>query len=198
MSKAFRDRLYKMDYHHPKVNDLVQWGEWFFRFAANNDRSRGTQLVIAGQTGCGKTRVARRTFEQLQVWGVEMSLKTWNGTFPYVRFIDWAPLAESDTSSRFDEALEWAALSEIVFIDDVGAEADRFKNGENISRLRQILSQCERKWLFLTTNLGKPEFEKVYDMRVADRLCGAHWCNMATIPSYRPKLKRSSELKKTL
>lgn len=114
----------------------------------------------------------------------------WRGQFPFVAFVDWRWLAESDDSEDFEEAMRGANEARIVIIDDVGAEADRFKNGVNTSRLRTLLSVCNRKWLLLTTNLPKTEIERTYDIRVADRISAAHWCDLSAVPSYRPKLKK--------
>lgn len=189
-NKSFRDRLFGLDYHHKDVEKLARWGEWFFRMAANNDRSKGYQLVLTGQTGCGKSRIAEKVFYELQKWGVEMSLtEGWHGRFPFCAFVDWRKLSESDDSEDFEEAMRDATNARIVVIDDVGAESDRFKNGVNTSRLRTLLSECDQKWLLMTTNLSKPLFEETYDLRVADRLSAAHWCDLPNLPSYRPKLK---------
>lgn len=188
----FRNRLYGLTYHHPDVNKLAEYGEWFFRRAAHNNRTEGTHLVLSGKTGCGKSHVAHRTFDQIQVWGVDMSLTAgWAGHFPFSTFVDWSELAEADDNDQFEDALYEVNKSDIIILDDVGAESDRFKNGINSSRLRRMLSKCEHKWLLVTTNLTKPQFDLTYDVRVADRLTSAHWVDLQRIPSYRPKLKHT-------
>lgn len=192
-SLDFRNRLYRLNYHHPEVHRLAEHGEWFFRRAAHNNRVDGTQLVLSGKTGCGKSHVARRTFEQLQVWGVDMSLTSgWAGHFPFSAFVDWSEMAEADDNERFENALYEVNKSDIIILDDVGAESDRFKNGINASRLRRVLSKCEYKWLLVTTNLTKPQFDETYDVRVADRLVSAHWCDLQRIPSFRSHLNHNA------
>lgn len=88
----------------------------------------------------------------------------------------------------FTDLLQDIGESQIIFLDDVGSEADRFRSGESATRLRRVLAKAESKWLLITTNLSQAEFSNVYDIRVSDRLNGAHWCQLSDVPSYRPKL----------
>ena len=114
-------------------------------------------------------------------------MSTWKGRFPHVYSDDWTLIAQTP---MFDtHHMDEIKRAEIVMIDDVGSEVDKYKSGEPTSRLRQILSLCDDKFLLLTTNLTKTAFFERYDARVADRLQAAHWCDMTGVPSYRSKTK---------
>lgn len=189
-NESFREKLFRLDHsHHQRVVELLKWGEWFFRQAINNDRSAGISLILCGDVGTGKSTVAKKVWKQCGAWGVEaMVLGKWNA-HPSTCWVDWPSLCEADHEFGFSEKLQDVADAKIVFLDDVGSESERFKNGDSASRLRRTLVHCENKWLLVTTNLSKESFLDLYDYRVADRLSAAHWCDLSGVPSYRPKLK---------
>ncbi len=81
------------------------------------------------------------------------------------------------------------AESRFTVLDDVGSEADRFKNGISASRLRRVLAQTERRWMVITTNLAEETFLDAYDARASDRLRSFQWLEVGTVHSYRTELK---------
>lgn len=190
-NERFRKKLLGLDEgHDPRIETLARFGEWFFRFCINNERSKGTTLLLCGGTGTGKSHVAKAVHSQISAWAVGASFGAgWKGRFPFTQWIDWPFLVESDRATIFDERLADIRDAQVVFIDDVGSESDKFKNGEGASRLRRVLSDCENKWLLITSNFSKAAFSSRYDARISDRLSAAHWCDLSGVPSYRPKLK---------
>jgi hypothetical protein len=86
---------------------------------------------------------------------------------------------------RLGEVLE----ADVIVIDDVGAESDRFRSGESKADLRDFLEACRNKWLMVSTNIQKADWMDAFGARVADRLCAARRFDTAGIPSYRQKLK---------
>lgn len=163
--------------------------EWFVRELRGNSRNPRS-LVISGAPGCGKSHVARRILKFAQSHGTDI-LFAKRLTHWATIWIDWTIAAEADDESDFEEVQRNIADSTFVVLDDVGSEADRFKNGVGGSRLRRILTDCEdrNKWLVLTTNMGQSEALETYDVRVSDRLRAFHWFELGEVPSYRSKLK---------
>ena len=102
----------------------------------------------------------------------------------------WASISSHDKNAEFEDAMTDLKTAHIVFLDDIGAETDRFKTGETTSRLCRVLDMCQGKWLFITTNLEQPLIAAKYDHRVLDRMNMAHWCDLAGMPSYRSKIPK--------
>ena len=78
-------------------------------------------------------------------------------------------------SVAFLEYQEWRAFVaslddvDLLFLEDAGAEVDKFKAGEPIERLREILNEFKHKWLFVTTNVMPEQWGQKWDARIADR-----------------------------
>jgi len=178
--------------HHPLVNLLQAWGFWFYKNSIDNDRSHGCWLVVSGPVGTGKSTVSRRLARALSCMAVDASLGGWGGTVPSVWRGAWASISSHDKNAEFEDAIADLKTAHIVFLDDVGAEVDRFKQGETTSRLCRVLDMCQGKWLFITTNLDKPMIAAKYDHRVLDRMNMAHWCDLAGMPSYRSKIPQQA------
>src|SRR3990167_7728798 len=119
---------------------MAEFCEWFLRQSVNNAREKGTHLILCGNSGTGKTASMRRVAEQCAAWGVEASLSAgWRGVFPFTLWIEWPAVVESSKPEKFEDALYDLKTAQIVFIDDVGSESDKFKSGEAASRLRRVL-----------------------------------------------------------
>ena len=63
-----------------------------------------------------------------------------------------------------------ACRADFLVIDDIGAESDRYKSGEAIDKLCQILSRREGMFTVVTTNVEPSNWSALLDARVADRL----------------------------
>jgi hypothetical protein len=105
-------------------------------------------------------------------------------------FIDWARLCERDREEAFEEAQREISEADVVVLDDVGSESDKFKSQQSVSRLRRVLGTCEHKWLMVSANFSKSEWPHKFDARVADRLEAMHYLDLSGVPSYRPKLRK--------
>lgn len=173
---------------HPSARQLACAGEWFLRAIANRDDSRGKHLGLSGSAGCGKSHVARNVYRFISSWSVDIGA-TLGAANRCVAWISWPQLAESDDEDDFRAALYELDLSFFLVIDDIGSEADRFKNGIPASRLRRILELVEKKWVIVTSNLTLEAMIDLYDARNADRLRAYHWVTVGDVPSYRPRLK---------
>lgn len=188
---AWRERVFRLDTsHHPAIDRMAEAAERFCRRYGVNDRESGTTwLVLSGNTGCGKTHIARKVWRVITDYAVDISLMPGWGIGGQPVMLDWADVAAEDSERGFDAFSDLVKASQVVILDDVGSEVDRFKNGQHAERLRRILSLCERKWLLLTTNLTRASLAKTYDGRVADRMERARWVELHDVPSYRHKLR---------
>jgi DNA replication protein DnaC len=176
---------------HPKVEKLSRWGEWFIRRSCLNVRDKGTWLVISGPTGVGKTHVGEVAVRFFNDWAVDLCVAgVWkNHRVPTAAFLDWPKAIRRTEENDPEMVLRDALESQVIVIDDAGAEVDRFKSGAGADLLRSFLSDCELKFVLLTTNVPRAEWTEKFGDRVADRLNSAHHHDMTGAPSYRPRLK---------
>lgn len=185
----WRERVLQLNLaHHPQVNTLAEWGEWFIRRAFNDHREDGTWLVLSGQPGCGKTHVARRVKRYLKDYNFDMYVRRGGARLPNIEFFDWPRLAEIPDEGNFAEASVDLMEADIAVLDDIGSETDRFRSAASNSRLRRVLDSLEGRWLLVTTNIPQSRWNDVFGNRVADRLSAARYFNGEGIPSYRHKL----------
>lgn len=127
-------------------------------------------LTVTGDTGTGKTRSMRMISSLLRQVGVIgwAECGTWHRP-PSITFVEWSRIAVED---RFDSDLFFQEATEcdILFLDDIGSEVDRFKTSEPRERLRQLLGAREKKFSMITTNTKQSEWASKWDIRVEDRL----------------------------
>lgn len=141
-------------------------GRWY----RNRDCYR--LLVIAGQTGQGKThamrgvhRFARGAAEPAAAAGF------WKWP-PVVLWSDWPTLARriSERDAPMWDVLYDSNEADLLFLDDIGAESDKYKTGEASDALCQLLSRRAGKWTMVSTNIDPMSWATRFDVRVADRL----------------------------
>jgi chromosomal replication initiation ATPase DnaA len=174
--------------HHPKIITLARAAERFAYRMLRDWREKGTWLVISGQTGCGKSHVARRVATFWNHHKIEAWHQGWiqGDHLPDAEFIIWPIACEAPR----DEWKEWLAgirQARVALFDDVGSESDRFRSGEPAERLREALEATERKWVIVTTNIPAEKWASRFDQRVADRLNKAAHIDLQNVPSYRGK-----------
>lgn len=85
---------------------------------------------------------------------------------------DWPALARRIMER--DDAM-WSVLydsvqADLLLLDDIGAESDKYKTGEATDALCQLLSSRAGKWTMVTTNIDPTEWGDRFDVRVTDRL----------------------------
>ena len=68
------------------------------------------------------------------------------------------------------EHYEDTIRSDVVFIDDAGAEEDRFKSGAATRLFGDLLGDLEGKFVFITMNIPPDQWAEKWDGRVEDRL----------------------------
>lgn len=187
----WRARVLKLDEsHHQLIVRLGQAAEWLIKHASFNDSSKGRQLVVCGSPGTGKSHVAKRVVAFFQSYSIDLWYDRKWGHPPKAVFVDWARLCERDREDAFEEAQREISEADVVVLDDVGSESDKFKSQQSVSRLRRVLGTCEHKWLMVNANFSKSEWPHKFDARVADRLEAMHYLDLSGVPSYRPKLRK--------
>lgn len=175
--------------HHPKVEMLGKVVEWFCRACLRNNREKGHWLVIAGGPGCGKTHCAEIAAAYIGERQIDAYRRGWlqNSSVYAPAFIRWETVADMDDGD-FAAILDRLIMpARAVILDDVGAETDRFKSGVPLVRFKAVLDACSHKWLLITTNIPKRNWQKTFETRTADRLMSARFLGLFEVPSYRGK-----------
>jgi len=159
-------------------------------YCADLLRNRGENrlLVLYGETGTGKTHIARSLFW----WFRAVALMSWEKGWwrpnvPSALFRTWAEIADEESTERATALLNDARDCGLIVLDDVGTEVDRFKSGLVIERLRDLLSRRDKpsRWTVITTNVGPEWWAEKWDMRVADRLLrGSRVVSLAGVKSH--------------
>ncbi len=178
----------RLDSTRPQVqtaaDDVEKWAARFSRCK----REKTGHLVIVGDYGVGKTEMA----ERMQEWvrGIRVSLwpKFWP-KIPRVEFIEFGHVAFLETvefKNWLSDNTEVDKGTDLMFLEDIGAEVDRFKTGEPTERLREIFNAFKNKWLVVTTNVPVKQWESRWDGRVMDRLLrNSVIVDMSGVPSYQ-------------
>jgi DNA replication protein DnaC len=143
----------------------TEWARGFF-----DRNSNGRKLaVLCGPTGVGKTHTAERLF----TWSKRLSVSAWEcgnwGHPPKIEWVEWGQIVFLD-AKEFKAWMDGIMDTDLIFIEDVGAEVDRFKSGEPAERLREVLNEFKNKWAFITSNVLPENWKAKWDERVTDRL----------------------------
>jgi len=107
-------------------------------------------------------------------------------SIPGIVIAKWATIGtpEQTDNEAFAAWMDDVGAANMVFVDDIGTETDKFRTGIPAQRLCQLLDRCEFKWLWLTTNKKPRDWAQTWDKRVEDRLLGGEVLDMDA-PSWR-------------
>ena len=144
--------------------------KWCAAFARNKKDAR--LLVIIGDYGVGKTEIA----EHLKKWACAVRTTIWGMGWPApprVEFVEFGKVAFLETGefkNWLDGHNQTDHATDLMFLEDIGAEVDRFKTGEPTERLREILNDMKDRFMVITTNVPPDQWEQRWDGRIMDRL----------------------------
>lgn len=162
-----------MEVTHPDIQAIADHAEAFCgAWAKGSDINR--LLVLCGEPGCGKTHA----LNAIANWGKYAARFVWErrdktgGELPSVLAASWADVStpERCPDPEFREWLAELNATSLACIDDIGTETDRFRSGDSIARLCQVLDRRAKKFTVLTTNKPPELWGEQWDARVSDRL----------------------------
>lgn len=165
-----------------EIADQVQgWSRRVYRMERT-----GTTLVLSGDSGTGKTLISNRVRAWVESHAVGMAIKGGWPRVPSVEWVDWVDWWYRHQSGKSCRDIGEMMAADVLFLDDIGADSDRFKSGESTALLGQILGKRERKYNVITTNIPRQQWSEKFDKRVHDRLKrnDALYLNFWKIKSY--------------
>ena len=170
LESPWQQRRLNLDARPPMIQQMGSAVEaWCRNFAAN--RHSGRAIVLVGPFGCGKTQclsAARRYVRDVRmaVWP-----QPW-GHPPQYHSVNWSDFVR-DVVEEDNKAIRQDLQGcDVVFIDDVGSEEDRFKSGAPTRLLGDVLGKLheDKCFTFITTNVSPSGWRTRWDGRVEDRL----------------------------
>lgn len=171
-SADWRVKWLKLDESaHAEVASLALLAEQYAKRVASNDRTGPRLLVLGGKNGTGKTHVARAIHHYFNAVAIDCRFKGyWRGAeIPHSMFCEWTELAECEPGKP-SSAWDAATGADLLVLDDVGADVDRYKSGLPVANLSRMLNARERRWTIATMNHPPSAWADRFDKRVADRL----------------------------
>lgn len=150
----------------------------------------GRSLMITGTFGCGKTECLRAARGYVKDIAVAVYPDFWPKPIIFCD-VNWSDFIRGQVEDDNREQMEDLISADVIFIDDLGSEEDRFKSGAPTRILGDVLGKIENKFIFITSNIS-PEnggWLKRWDGRVQDRLLRS---GMNVVNLWRPELKVES------
>jgi DNA replication protein DnaC len=101
--------------------------------------------------------------------------------------VGWAILCDETEKFGSDvDSWKYANESDVAFIDDIGAEGDRYKNNVGTELLRRLLEERRDRYTMITTNVPADMWATRWDARVADRLLrGSVVVDLSGVPTWQ-------------
>lgn len=139
-------------------------------FAADMNHTRPRWMTITGQSGIGKTMLAREVYRHFMDYSrFEIGLDRLDNRIigNTGQFVDWRRFCKDIRGGAFgridDICDDW-----FVVLDDIGTEYD--PNGFIASTLDRVMNSRLGKWTLITCNLSLRQVAEKIDTRIADRM----------------------------
>lgn len=172
LASQWQRKWLRLEATHPEIQSAANHVESWVARVLKNDKS-GRHIVLCGPSGTGKTHMAEAAKKYLSA--ARMS-EVWGGS-PVIEMMDFTRVANYDDDGfwywkrdRINDIAGAGIRVEIMFLEDIGCEFDRYKSGVPTARLTEILNDFRDRWLFVTTNVQPEGWPARWDSRVADRL----------------------------
>jgi DNA replication protein DnaC len=151
-----------------------------------HQRKSARVLVVSGRSGCGKTHAmsGAMAFSRRACFSLA-ELGLWKFP-PHIQWTNWPQKARLIIEGfPMASVMQDSVDADVLFLDDIGAESDKYRSGETTDALCQLLSRRAIKWTMITTNYLPEEWPTRWDARVADRLLrNSVICDMRGCGSY--------------
>lgn len=133
-----------------------------------NDRN-SPLLILSGIFGCGKSHCLHAAHRYIGKIYMDVWPGAWNHGINYT-CIDFPRFAWEIETNENLEHYDDVVAADVVFIDDIGAEEDRFKSDSATRILGDLLGALEKKFVMIATNIAPSGWKARWDGRVEDRL----------------------------
>ncbi len=151
-----------------EVQEMADAAQRFAQDFASN--VKGYRLLyISGVSGAGKTHCAEALFKWASRIAIDLMMRQKLDKVPRIELFEWAEIVNVD-AEQFLRWIDDRRETQLLFLEDVGAEVDRFKTGEPTERFREVLNAFKHKSMVLTSNIHPDNWKSRWDTRIADRL----------------------------
>jgi DNA replication protein DnaC len=140
------------------------------QFASEINHSKPRWLTLTGESGIGKTMLAREVYRHFMGYsrfelGFDPSRQRVTGNTG--QFCDWRRFCRDIRSGDYGR-IDDLASDHFVILDDIGTEYD--PNGFIASTLDRVCNSRLGKWTLITCNLSLAGIAEKIDTRIADRM----------------------------
>lgn len=155
--RSYTPLRYELGWNEPpfltqETKEMHRQTQWLLNDMANKQPKRW--LTLCGQSGCGKTHLAKAACKTVKAWG--RMAQCWN----------MARVTQMLREGEYDLAQHLIDLPFLV-LDDLGAE----QTSEFIrAQIYRILDGRLEKWTIITSNSSVREIGDKLDIRIASRL----------------------------
>ena len=130
-------------------------------------------MVIYGDNGAGKSRMAKLIYRWAKAIAIKMPLVVdhvgtqGNMSLPIVELCSWPEVVDGFKRDEW-QRLEDLQAATMLIIDDIGAEHDPSRIG--IEKLYVLLNRREFRWNVFSTNVSPSHWADKFEKRIASRL----------------------------
>lgn len=134
-------------------------------------QSANRVLLMTGPFGTGKSHCLKACVRFVREARQEIWPEPWPHP-PSFQSCNWAVMVREVIENDNRDAWEDLLACDVVFLDDLGSEEDRFKSGGAVRVLGDTLGRIvdQKKFAVLTTNIEPDGWKARWDGRVHDRL----------------------------
>lgn len=169
LRSPWQRRRLRLETITPAVQEMADAVENWCKRVRDNEKTVGRLIILIGVFGSGKTECLKGAQRYISDIYMVMYPRTWkkpinSTTISWPKFV-----VELEENKNFEHYADVTSC-DVVFIDDIGAEDDRFRSGSASRLLGQLLGDLADKFVFITSNIPPDKWSEKWDGRVEDRL----------------------------